>query len=65
MCEGSDIWKIKGSCLWTRSVDMVDRGKWFENKYKKTRGFEALCNFCGFIVGSIYPDKFVSSTETD
>lgn len=65
VCEDSDIWKIKGSCLWTRSVGMVKKGKYFENKFKRTGGFEALCKSCDFIVGSIYPDAFVSTTEED
>jgi hypothetical protein len=65
VCEGSDIWKIKSSCLWTRSVGMVKRGKRFENKFKGTVGFEALCITCDFIVGSIYPHAFVSTTDEE
>ena len=65
VCVGGDIWRINKGCVWTRTDNMVKRGKEAFNKFKRTRVFDALCKSCGFNVATIYPEVFYNNTDAE
>ncbi len=64
--EGSEIWKIKGQCAWTKNVpDSITETEGSFNKYKNTYAHTARCAKCSFILGSVYAEPFKDRDEDD